>query len=410
MYSLSPVDLCELARNSVIHSGWDIETKKLFIGNDFDKYDDSRGNDINKTNVPDCRLDYRYSVLTEEKYFIECDGYELMESHEINRRKSSKLHQLQTLSEFVQIDNDDDKTDIEPLDDASLNVKAKKQRRLSDIALGTLKSKFNDDNEQKITQIANELVKNSATQDGTKPPLHEEWIKLAKEKQKLELKREELNLLLQSLHNNNNDNGISRSLTESFNKKNAQQQISGIIKDIFGDYYDEKDNINTINNNNTMILNNSTTKLKVKSKNKTETLIKIKVELKKTHLSDMKIVDTFTQKMIKKGEISGKLDCKVGELIWEHGLVWYKNDLICLQGYWIDQDKYYIEIKLNGDLIYLRQNKSLHNISINGFKKIKITTKDGTPIYGKIEDPNTIKLDSGDIFHRPYDQDKCIVM
>eukprot|EP00490_Sorites_sp_Unknown_P029903 CAMPEP_0114656850 /NCGR_PEP_ID=MMETSP0191-20121206/12991_1 /TAXON_ID=126664 /ORGANISM="Sorites sp." /LENGTH=93 /DNA_ID=CAMNT_0001874947 /DNA_START=525 /DNA_END=803 /DNA_ORIENTATION=- len=93
----------------------------------------------------------------------------------MNRRKSSKLHQLQTLSEFVQIDNGDDKTDIEPLDDASLNNKAKKQRRLSDIALGTLKSKFNDDNEQKIAEIANELVKNSATQDGTKPPLHEEW-------------------------------------------------------------------------------------------------------------------------------------------------------------------------------------------------------------------------------------------
>lgn len=60
-FRLSSADMCELARNSVLQSGFSKETKASWLGSA-----DPRVNDIAKTNVPRSRLRYRMSCHAEE--------------------------------------------------------------------------------------------------------------------------------------------------------------------------------------------------------------------------------------------------------------------------------------------------------------------------------------------------------
>lgn len=65
IYKLSNVDMCELARNSVLQSGWEAQIKEHWIGEDFEKKG-VEGNDVAKTNVPDIRINYRHDTLSTE--------------------------------------------------------------------------------------------------------------------------------------------------------------------------------------------------------------------------------------------------------------------------------------------------------------------------------------------------------
>ncbi|ODQ57975.1 hypothetical protein WICANDRAFT_16361, partial [Wickerhamomyces anomalus NRRL Y-366-8] len=65
IYKLSNVDMCELAKNSVIQSGWEHNIKKHWLGSDFGK-GGINGNDVEKTNVPDIRVAYREETLLTE--------------------------------------------------------------------------------------------------------------------------------------------------------------------------------------------------------------------------------------------------------------------------------------------------------------------------------------------------------
>lgn len=58
VWKLSSVDQCEIARNSVLQSGWEVSFKKLYLGVDY--------SDIRETNVPPIRLRYRQEVRDEE--------------------------------------------------------------------------------------------------------------------------------------------------------------------------------------------------------------------------------------------------------------------------------------------------------------------------------------------------------
>ncbi|ORX35953.1 hypothetical protein BD324DRAFT_512747 [Kockovaella imperatae] len=69
IYKLTPADMCELARNSVIQSGWEMQVKKHWIGQKW-YLPGSAGNDIHKTNVPNIRLAYRHATLLEELSLI----------------------------------------------------------------------------------------------------------------------------------------------------------------------------------------------------------------------------------------------------------------------------------------------------------------------------------------------------
>ncbi|XP_042906606.1 AMP deaminase 2 isoform X3 [Parasteatoda tepidariorum] len=65
VWKLSSCDMCELARNSVLMSGFPLSVKKHWLGNNCMK-EGIAGNDITRTNVPDIRVAYRAETLLEE--------------------------------------------------------------------------------------------------------------------------------------------------------------------------------------------------------------------------------------------------------------------------------------------------------------------------------------------------------
>lgn len=69
IYKLTSTDMCELARNSVLQSGWEMEIKRHWLGREFAKPGPA-GNVISKTNVPNFRMQYRYETLQEELAFV----------------------------------------------------------------------------------------------------------------------------------------------------------------------------------------------------------------------------------------------------------------------------------------------------------------------------------------------------
>ncbi|XP_063722591.1 AMP deaminase 2-like isoform X2 [Symsagittifera roscoffensis] len=65
VWKLSTCDMCELARNSVVMSGFASARKAIWLGKNW-KDDGPGGNDINQSNVPDIRVCYRYESLVHE--------------------------------------------------------------------------------------------------------------------------------------------------------------------------------------------------------------------------------------------------------------------------------------------------------------------------------------------------------
>jgi len=65
VWKLSSCDMCELARNSVITSGFSHHVKQHWLGPNFNR-EGVAGNDMTRTNVPDIRVSYRNETLTAE--------------------------------------------------------------------------------------------------------------------------------------------------------------------------------------------------------------------------------------------------------------------------------------------------------------------------------------------------------
>ncbi|XP_063222825.1 AMP deaminase 2 isoform X2 [Bacillus rossius redtenbacheri] len=65
VWKLSSCDMCELARNSVIMSGFPHKAKQYWLGPNYTK-EGVAGNDISRTNVPDIRVSFRYETLVDE--------------------------------------------------------------------------------------------------------------------------------------------------------------------------------------------------------------------------------------------------------------------------------------------------------------------------------------------------------
>eukprot|EP01104_Vermistella_antarctica_P008694 TRINITY_DN2197_c0_g1_i2.p1 TRINITY_DN2197_c0_g1~~TRINITY_DN2197_c0_g1_i2.p1 ORF type:complete len:956 (+),score=186.56 TRINITY_DN2197_c0_g1_i2:237-3104(+) len=62
VYKLSPCDMCEIARNSCLQSGFEPSVKAHWLGDHFNE-PGTDGNDIRRSNVPNIRIVYRQSVL-----------------------------------------------------------------------------------------------------------------------------------------------------------------------------------------------------------------------------------------------------------------------------------------------------------------------------------------------------------
>ncbi|KAJ2973933.1 hypothetical protein NUW58_g8816 [Xylaria curta] len=69
IWKLSPVDMCELAKNSVKQSGYEYSIKQTWLGENF-HLPGAEGNKILKTNIPDRREEYRYQTWVEEHRMI----------------------------------------------------------------------------------------------------------------------------------------------------------------------------------------------------------------------------------------------------------------------------------------------------------------------------------------------------
>ncbi|KAF2836509.1 AMP deaminase [Patellaria atrata CBS 101060] len=70
IYKLSAVDMCELAKHSVVQSGFEHQVKQRWLGEKY-QYPGVEGNDMAKVNVPDIREDYRHETLMGEFAMIE---------------------------------------------------------------------------------------------------------------------------------------------------------------------------------------------------------------------------------------------------------------------------------------------------------------------------------------------------
>ena len=66
IYKLSPVDMCELAKNSVKQSGYEFSVKQQWLGPTCN-LPGASGNTMVKTNVPDRREEFRHRTLVEER-------------------------------------------------------------------------------------------------------------------------------------------------------------------------------------------------------------------------------------------------------------------------------------------------------------------------------------------------------
>ena len=62
-------DLCEIARNGVLHSGFPHEVKRHWVAPRY-WLPGPEGNDIQKTNVPNLRLRFRWDCLSEERELV----------------------------------------------------------------------------------------------------------------------------------------------------------------------------------------------------------------------------------------------------------------------------------------------------------------------------------------------------
>ncbi|TGZ62443.1 hypothetical protein CRM22_007443 [Opisthorchis felineus] len=69
VWKLTSIDMCELARNSVLMSGFSHTIKSHWLGPNY-MQEGVMGNDITRTNVPNIRIAYRYETLTQELHVL----------------------------------------------------------------------------------------------------------------------------------------------------------------------------------------------------------------------------------------------------------------------------------------------------------------------------------------------------
>ena len=70
VYKLSSADMAEIARNSVLQSGFEYPLKAHWIGAEY-AIPGPEGNEISLTNLPNIRLQYRLETLKEEVRLLE---------------------------------------------------------------------------------------------------------------------------------------------------------------------------------------------------------------------------------------------------------------------------------------------------------------------------------------------------
>lgn len=98
VWKLSSADQCEIARNSVLQSGFEARFKRHFVGETYE-LPGAAGNDIAQTNVPNIRLSYRYETLQSELQFVASGGEETLAEGKLRREERDR--QSTNATEFM---------------------------------------------------------------------------------------------------------------------------------------------------------------------------------------------------------------------------------------------------------------------------------------------------------------------
>lgn len=69
IWKLSSVDMCEIARNSVLQSGYEMAIKKKWLGPNVHA-DGLISNDVAYSNVPNVRANFRHTIFRQEHSFL----------------------------------------------------------------------------------------------------------------------------------------------------------------------------------------------------------------------------------------------------------------------------------------------------------------------------------------------------
>lgn len=116
IWKLSPTDMCEIARNSVLQSGFELQIKKKWLGDNC-LLDGVSGNDMQKTNLPDIRINFRHETLLEEVNMIKhFTNTQLLEELTLPQSEVSTPEPIITRADLpakgkmvgVEVDEDDD--------------------------------------------------------------------------------------------------------------------------------------------------------------------------------------------------------------------------------------------------------------------------------------------------------------
>ncbi|PAA91963.1 hypothetical protein BOX15_Mlig026407g1, partial [Macrostomum lignano] len=91
VWKLTNTDMCELARNSVLMSGFSHEVKQHWLGPAYQR-EGPLGNDIKRTNVPNVRLAYRYENLIGELSLV-AGAYAHVRQQLLHRSRSQSTAQ-----------------------------------------------------------------------------------------------------------------------------------------------------------------------------------------------------------------------------------------------------------------------------------------------------------------------------
>merc|ERR1712032_845427 len=105
VYKLSAIDMCEIARNSVLQSGFNSLDKKHWLGANFNRRGVA-GNNVKQTNVPSIRLLFRDELLAEEENWILGLPPPIFPSIKLNATSKhySKKHKKNKLSQNFLVD------------------------------------------------------------------------------------------------------------------------------------------------------------------------------------------------------------------------------------------------------------------------------------------------------------------
>ena len=190
------------------------------------------------------------------------------------------------------------------------------------------------------------------------------------------------------------------------------------VQDIRGNYFNEHDQMNTIDDKFTVKLGNSSVTFTMKPIGKKllkNNVLSLKVDLveskQESVLDDPCIEELIPEENVtndKEKIMKCELDSQSGDLIWSSGAVWFKKDWSLLVGAWSDPENNLIEIRPDNALRYIDGYGPFPGEFI-GFQKFHVKMPNGKFMVGNLLGHKEIKWQNGEKWTRCSDKG-CLIM